>query len=214
MSRRASLGLLGGIGAILVIVLLGEIWYGPAETAATVAAAEPAPPAQMPQSVQAAADQGDQSVDILLARPLFDPERKPEGAPGSAKAAAAAAGEPPRLAGIVLLPGIKTAIFQPAGKDEKPIVAGEGGDVAGWKVLSIDDGAVGVAGPHGTRTLSPQFDPNAAPSAVPPAGAPAKTVAAASPSAPPVQAATSSTDKRPARRTPPPPLHPTPPRRS
>jgi hypothetical protein len=199
--RRGALALLGAVGAALAIMLLLEILHAPADgSMAMTVAATPAPhaPASSPKPPP---DRTAQWVTTLLSRPLFNPDRKPEAAP-SAAGTASAAGEPPRLAGIVLSADLRAAIFQPAGKDEKPVVLGEGEAVAGWTVRRIADGAVDVDGIHGARTLSPKFDPTApAPASATPPNPPVKTVAAqtsASASAQPSAEAAAQPKKAPA----------------
>lgn len=93
-----------------------------------------------------------------LARPLFSPGRRPPkvaAAPG-----VGVASHLPRVAGIMVTPAGRRAIF--AEKGTKPLVLGEGGQVAGFTVQSIQAGQVTVRGPEGVRVLSPTFDPDAA----------------------------------------------------
>lgn len=104
----------------------------------------------------------------ILARPLFNPGRRP---PTAAQAAAPGTVTPglPRVAGIVVTPAGRRAIF--AERGAKPLVLGEGGQVAGFTVQSIQAGQVTVRGPEGVRVLSPTFDPAAPAQAAPPATA-------------------------------------------
>ncbi len=103
----------------------------------------------------------------VLARPLFSPGRRP---PAAAAALGAVAPSLPRVAGIMVTPAGRRAIF--AEKGAKPLVLGEGGQVAGFTVQSIRAGQVTVRGPEGVRVLSPTFDPEAPASAAPPGAAP------------------------------------------
>lgn len=105
-----------------------------------------------------------------LARPLFSPGRRPPAA--ATPAAAGAAPSLPRIAGVVVTPAGRRAIF--AMKGAKPLVVGEGGQVAGFTVESIRAGEVVLRGPEGERVLTPTFDleapaPTALPDAPPPA---------------------------------------------
>ncbi len=102
----------------------------------------------------------------ILARPLFSPGRRPPAA--AAAAPGAAAPTLPRVAGIMVTPAGRRAIF--AEKGTKPLVLGEGGQVSGFTVQSIQAGQVTVRGPEGVRVLSPTFDPEA-PAPASPAGA-------------------------------------------
>ena len=92
----------------------------------------------------------------ILARPLFSPGRRP---PTAAAAPGAVAPSLPRVAGIMVTPAGRRAIF--AEKGAKPLVLGEGGQVSGFTVQSIQAGQVTVRGPQGIRVLSPTFDPEA-----------------------------------------------------
>lgn len=86
----------------------------------------------------------------VLARPLFSPSRRP--------AATATAGpQQPRLAGIVMGPSGRRAIFAGDG-DARGIVAGVGQQAGAWQVQAIDANAVQVIGPEGRRTLVPARD--------------------------------------------------------
>ena len=100
----------------------------------------------------------DEWVQTVLARPLFNRDRRPADAP-----AAVAAGEAstplPRLTGARISPAGRRAIF--AGADGgRPVVVGEGDSVAGYTVQAISPGAVTLQGPDGQRSVSPTFDPS------------------------------------------------------
>lgn len=86
----------------------------------------------------------------VLARPLFSPSRRP--------AATIAAGpQQPRLAGIVMGPSGRRAIFAGEG-DARGIVAGVGQQAGAWQIRAIDENTVQVLGPEGPRTLTPSRD--------------------------------------------------------
>ena len=68
----------------------------------------------------------DQWTRVVLARPLFAPNRKPSG-----EALTAGVGLP-RLAGIIASPDAAVAIFQPAGS-VRPVTARSGDSIAGWR---------------------------------------------------------------------------------
>jgi hypothetical protein len=106
----------------------------------------------------------------VLARPLFSPGRRPPTAAAAAAAPGVAAPGLPRVAGVVVTPAGRRAIF--AVKGAKPLVLGEGGQVAGFTVQSIQAGQVTVRGPEGVRVLSPTFDPDAPAPATPLGAAP------------------------------------------
>lgn len=86
----------------------------------------------------------------VLARPLFSPSRRP--------AATIAAGpQQPRLAGIVMDPSGRRAIFAGDG-DARGIVAGVGQQAGAWQIQAINENTVQVIGPEGLRTLTPSRD--------------------------------------------------------
>ena len=103
-------------------------------------------------------------VATILARPLFSPDRRPPSEAPAARASGAPAGLP-RLAGVVVGPFGRSAIFVPEGS--KPMVVTEGGRVDAWTVRSIEVGTVQVSGPGGARTLHPSFESSPAASAAP-----------------------------------------------
>jgi hypothetical protein len=95
-------------------------------------------------------------VDAILARPLFSPNRR------AATAHAAEPGAPPptlaRVTGIIVDGGRRTVFF--AGSDGgKPIAVGEGAELKGYRVTSIEAAQVTVTGPNGSVVLRPAFDP-------------------------------------------------------
>ena len=129
------------------------------------AAGLPAVPAR--HSATPGPDQAARWAATILARPLFSPGRRP---PAAAAAPGAAPPALPRVAGIMVTPAGRRAIF--AEKGTKPLVLGEGGQVSGFTVQSIQAGQVTVRGPEGVRVLSPAFDsePPAPASPPPPPG--------------------------------------------
>ncbi len=103
-------------------------------------------PAASRQAMIAAPDASAGMQATLLQRPLFSPTRRPP--PG---AEAAGLSGLPRLAGVLVAPGDRHAIF--AGG----LVVAEGGAVGRYTVQAIDAGQVTVRGPEGTRVLRPAF---------------------------------------------------------
>jgi hypothetical protein len=87
-----------------------------------------------------------------LARPLFNPTRRPVSSGGPASADFA----DKRLAGIVVSPQQRLAIFAVTG--DKPLVVKEGADIDGWQIETITPFDVSLRGPGGTRTLRPKMD--------------------------------------------------------
>ena len=122
----------------------------------------------------------------ILARPLFSSTRRP--APQGDDTITDSGLSDTRLAGIVIAPGHRIAIF--ASNGAKPLTVSEGETVSGWRVEHITPREVSLSGPGGTKTLQPKFDPNLAPP--PPAASlpvnplPATVSAASRPGFPPV----------------------------
>ena len=169
----ASKGLLGPAAlGLLAAVLVAAIWlelHPQLRESGTMtsrpAAGLPAVPAR--HSAAPGPDQVARWAATILARPLFSPGRRP---PTAAAAPSAAAPQLPRVAGIMVTPAGRRAIF--AEKGTKPLVLGEGGEVSGFTVQSIQAGQVTVRGPEGVRVLSPTFDPDAPAPASPAAALP------------------------------------------
>jgi len=100
-------------------------------------------------------------VATVLARPLFAPTRRP------AAGVAAALEGLPRVTGILVDGGRRSVIFATA-DGGKPVVVAEGGEVAGFRVQTIESGQVTVLGTEGLRVLRPSFDPSPRPSVATP----------------------------------------------
>jgi hypothetical protein len=98
-------------------------------------------------------------IATILARPLFTPSRRPPQS-NAGNEADSGLGDA-RLAGIVVAPGHRFAIFAPSGA--KPLMVTEGETISGWRVDSISPTEVSLSGPDGTKTVQPKFDPNLAP---------------------------------------------------
>ncbi len=162
------LALLAALAAALAGVVFFELRPAPEDDggagiggAQSSERAQPPPPPPSPATV--AADR-QRWAEIVLARPLFNPSRRPiveEAKPveASAAPAAAAAADLPRVSGIILLPGRSRAIFAGAG-DGKPVTVTEGDRFGPYVVEAIEPGQVRLSGPDGTRLLRPSFDPN------------------------------------------------------
>jgi hypothetical protein len=90
-------------------------------------------------------------MPVVLARPLFAPDRRP--------AAGVAAADPgmPRLTGIIAAPDAAVAIFQPAGS-KRSVLARFGERVGGWEVTAIAADAVNLRKQDQVVVLTPRFD--------------------------------------------------------
>jgi len=109
----------------------------------------------------ATVDHTEEWAETVLARPLFSPNRRPPATtPGAAPGPVAL----PRLAGVMVGPFGKLAIFAGTA-DGKPTVASEGSSLGNYVVEAIEVGQVTVQGPGGRRLLHPAFDSSAPPPA-------------------------------------------------
>lgn len=144
--------LLGAIGAVLSAVVIAETVPGGAGRST-----DTVPPARSPFAAPPAAVVSEHLAGwsaALLVRPLFSPDRRP---PRGAPVRPAAHVDLPRLAGIILGPLSRKAIFAPAGT--RPIVVGEGERIdGGWTVGRIATDAVTLTGPGGAQVVRPSFD--------------------------------------------------------
>jgi hypothetical protein len=131
-------------------------------------------------------------VDVILGRPLFNSDRRPT-ADDNSLGRAGQSGDLPRLAGVIVTPDGRRAIFEPGG-GKRPVVVDVGDALGAWRVREIATDAVTVVGPGGAQRLEPKPDPshtstppnatNAA-SAPPPAALPSPPQAKAASVSPP-----------------------------
>jgi hypothetical protein len=139
-----ALGLSGVIGSEILD------WRSVPEDAALVRPL-PVAPAGAPAAQAEPGDRRDERLAVILARPLFSPDRRPA-------AGARSVSGLPRLAGIVVTGSRKVAIFA-APPGGKPVVADEGGRLGVYDVKTISEDGVTVVGPEGAMVLRPIFDP-------------------------------------------------------
>lgn len=167
MNERAVLSLLlSGCAAFAVAIVL-ELRAAPGDPGAGAPAAHR--PARLAAGPARAAPELSQLVAATLARPLFNPNRRPAGRDADGSAGAGIADM--RLTGIVTGPGERLAIFAVTGA--KPLIVGEGGEVSGWRIETITPGAVSLSGPGGTERLQPKPDASLVRAAPPPPALPA-----------------------------------------
>lgn len=148
------------LGAAIWLELRGHV-RDSASMAALPAPALPVLPGRLVPGQRP--DQAARWAAIILARPLFDPGRRP---PHGAAASPDAAPSLPRVAGLVVTPAGRSVIFA---STPKPLVVQEGGHVGAFTVQSIESGHVTIHGPSGVQVLSPAFGP---PGSAPEPGAP------------------------------------------
>lgn len=139
--------LTGALGAVIAIELLAPSEsesnipsrLGPVESAAAIAAAEP---------IKA-------WTAVIGARPLFNPNRRPE-ASAMSGAVVSSLAEPPRLTGILTTLGDARAIFAGTA-EERSVVVLKGMKIGSWQILEIDAEKVIISGPDGERMIRPRF---------------------------------------------------------
>ena len=89
-----------------------------------------------------------QWADTILARPIFNPDRRPVALADSSGSDAA---EPtPHLTGIIIVGGVSRAVFSTPGA--KPVLVGPGGAVGGYQLKEIKARSVSLLGPDGGIT--------------------------------------------------------------
>lgn len=142
----------------LSAALAGALWHGYVEADATeagTAAEAVADAAFLPGEARAVgAAPLDAEAAAALARPLFNPRRRPD-IGGTQQAAERL----PRLTGVLTALDERIALFEgPAGG--KPQAVREGGTIAGHVVRSIRPGEAILAGPRGQHVLHPGFARN------------------------------------------------------
>jgi hypothetical protein len=93
------------------------------------------------------------AVQTIIARPLLEPKRRPPDVPQAAAQGPTAAEALPRLAGVIVTPSDRRAIFAPA--SGKPLVATEGARVAGFVLEHIGPDGVTMSGAGGQKVLRP-----------------------------------------------------------
>ena len=145
--------------ALFAAIIAAEITATP-DSGLTATVASPSSEASLPPTRQQPRGRYDELLATILARPLFSATRRPPPRGGNDTTAESGLTDT-RLAGIVIAPGHRIAIFAPNGA--KALVVGEGETVSGWRVESITPREVSLSGPGGTKTLQPKFDPNLAP---------------------------------------------------
>ncbi len=135
-------------------------------------AAPPVPlPVQAPAALEAPSTDHTALTAVVVARPLFDPKRRP-GTP--AVTASALAPHPPRLTGTIIGTGQRRAILADLDNAPREVTVAEGGQVGPWTVQAVGPGRVTLSGPGGPHWLQlgrslphPPLAPKAVPSAEP-----------------------------------------------
>jgi hypothetical protein len=145
MTRRAWLARLAPAGALGLLLAAEWLLPGPA-----------APPAREALAVPAGAPDpaGDAAIQqwgaTILARPLFNSDRRPVPPAGTV-----VDNTLPRLSAVIVIGGIRRAVFAAPG--QKPQLLVEGQTIGPYKVEAIAPDKVRLLGPDGPMTLHPQF---------------------------------------------------------
>jgi len=134
------------LAAGLALLLAAELTLAGSPPAATRAALS-IPPGK-PDQVDAAAI--DRWGDTVLARPLFTASRRPGAPPGADIVTVL-----PRLSAVIVVGGVRRAVFVAAG--EKSQVIGEGETIGSYTLKAIGPDSVVLIGPNGQVTQRPQF---------------------------------------------------------
>lgn len=162
MTRLALPLLLGLAGVLAATTALEFLVAGPEDGLADATGIRPLPRVPHVDTTRESAETVDHTgawVATILGRPLFTRDRRPADAPKVSGGPGMSEGPLPRLTGVAVTPVGRLAIF--AGSDSaKPLVVGEGGMVAGYRVKAILPGAVRIEGRNGERTIATSFDPN------------------------------------------------------
>ena len=139
---------LAGAGALTALLALGLAERAPPPPPVAPLAL-PAPPAEAAPGE----DRSEAWLATILARPLFDPRRRP----GDAVAAGApAASGLPRLTGVLVGGFGASAIFETRAGG-KPLVVQAGDQVEAYLVQSILPGEATLLGPDGRHVLRPAY---------------------------------------------------------
>ncbi len=179
---RRPLLLLGLLAALLTAALALELRDAapPVDPRPVVAAAAVAGPDAAPAADASAPDRTRALAAAILARPLFEQDRRPV---AETRAGPAAEGEA-RLAGIMISPSGRAAIFAPA-DGGKPAVLREGAALGALTVQTIAPGAVTVLSHGKERVMHPSFAASSATTTPPPPSTPFGFGAGALPGRPP-----------------------------
>jgi hypothetical protein len=135
LPRRLSWAV-GGLALALTGGLVAETWPGDDTGMAQPELRSVALPSASASSPDA--PPVDDWAAVVLARPLFALDRRPE------EATALPEAELPRLSGTIHIADTALAMFQPAAGSDgaKTIVLGNGAELAGWTITDITNGGV------------------------------------------------------------------------
>ena len=151
--QRTSV-VLGATALVFSAVVTSELWV-PAPPGTAPSPLTPPRPVPQAAGLPPRSDTEQAAVARLLARPLFNDDRRPAVSASAVTTSVAL----PRLTGVFVSAEARSAIFAAAG-DGKPVVLGVGGSVSAFRVQTIEAGQVTMVGADGsTRLLRPSSDP-------------------------------------------------------
>jgi hypothetical protein len=142
------------LGAVLTWELASAPISGPPIPAAGVSSETPVISSRHEISAAFSAREDAAYEQIILARPLFAPSRRPPAAAAAATAQSSVR-TLPRLTGVIITPGTRLALF--ASTEGKVITAAMGVMVGGYVVSSIAPDEAILLGPHGARQVHISF---------------------------------------------------------
>ena len=101
------------------------------------------------------------AIAEILERPLFSPARHPPEVQFASNSEETSNETPPqihgRLAGVMIRPGTREALFARVG--QRPVAVKIGGEIDGWRIAAIEMDRVVLSSVFGTQTLRPTNDP-------------------------------------------------------
>ena len=109
-----------------------------------------------PAQESARLDSGPTDLAVVLARPLFESNRRPDTIQAAADTPTGATAVP-RLTGIMLNGANRRAIFASQDHPGKLETLQEGGQIGAYRVVTISLSAVTLSGPGGVQALTPRF---------------------------------------------------------
>jgi hypothetical protein len=149
---KPALALPAAAAGMLVILLAVE-WLPSSDPVIPV----PTPPAHVRGATTDAESVARDTADwasAITSRPLFSIGRRPPKVTQHNQTVTATG--LPRLSGIMIMPGIRRAIFMP--ETGKPITLGEGGSLDDYTIHRITPDRVYLSGPKGDMVLRPAYD--------------------------------------------------------
>jgi hypothetical protein len=151
---------LAGLCAGLLLVITAEVFHAVSRNDSAAVEAVESTTAKIKRTAPGAVTEA--IVDVILARPLFSASRHPPVEVSAANPEEISEAAPPqlhgRLAGVMIRPGMREALFARVG--QRPIAVKVGGEIDGWMIAAIELDRVILSGAFGSQTLRPTKDPH------------------------------------------------------